>query len=215
MATALLGPMCFGGYERPYSSYMMDDIDFNSDNITTQYYSLKPWEPHHNGFIWFLNFILAFVFPVIPWEIFFVMPWLMEYLAQRAIKTPDVAKGKMAHLILFISGFAGFYGGIAHPLGLIQAFESLGGGDGICIVHPPPDKHARSATRSSCTTGSGRTRGAISSRCTSSPSASAAGSSSTCSRRIGSLPRPQARSGGCSTTRPSTCCTAVVRSGSP
>jgi len=42
-------------------------------------------------------------------------------------------------LILGNNLFAGIYAGGAHPLGLIQALASLGGYDGICIVHPPPN----------------------------------------------------------------------------
>lgn len=99
----------------------------------------EPWEPRDNGFIWFLNFILAFVFPIIPWEIFFFIPWGLMYLADRTLKDPKVEKGTIAHLILFINLFAGIYGGGAHPAGLIQAFASLGGAEGICVVHPPPN----------------------------------------------------------------------------
>ena len=35
----------------------------------------EPWQPRGNTFIWFLNFVLAFVFPVIPWELFFFLPF--------------------------------------------------------------------------------------------------------------------------------------------
>lgn len=98
----------------------------------------EPWWPRRNGFIWFLNFILAFVFPIIPWELFFFLPATFYILANRAQKNPEVAKGRMTHLILGISLFLGVYAGGAHPLGLIQAFQSLAGADGICVVHPPP-----------------------------------------------------------------------------
>jgi len=108
------------------------------DNVTTTLCMTEPWEPRENGFVWFLNFLLSFVFPVIPWEIFFFIPWVVYFLAKRALKDPSVQKGTMSHLVLFITFFAAFYGGIAHPLGMIQAFASLGGSDGICIVHPPP-----------------------------------------------------------------------------
>jgi len=93
-----------------------------------------------NGFVCFLNSVLAFVFPIIPWEIFFFLPWLWAALAERAVRDSTVTKGTLSHLILLISLFAGVYGGLAHPLGLIQAFASLGGDEGICVVHPPPMK---------------------------------------------------------------------------
>eukprot|EP00931_Biecheleriopsis_adriatica_P092664 TRINITY_DN66456_c0_g1_i1.p1 TRINITY_DN66456_c0_g1~~TRINITY_DN66456_c0_g1_i1.p1 ORF type:complete len:251 (-),score=27.29 TRINITY_DN66456_c0_g1_i1:13-765(-) len=93
-----------------------------------------------NRFVCFLNSVLAFVFPIIPWEIFFFLPWLWAALAERAVRDSTVTKGTLSHLILLISLFAGVYGGLAHPLGLIQAFASLGGDEGICVVHPPPMK---------------------------------------------------------------------------
>jgi len=107
-------------------------------NSTDVYCMTEPWEPRDNGFVWFLNFVLAFVFPIIPWELFFFVPWLLAFLANRALKDPSVKKGTMGHLVLGLSLFAGVYGGLAHPLGLIQAFSSLAGFEGICVVHPPP-----------------------------------------------------------------------------
>ena len=43
-------------------------------NVTTTYCMTEPWQYSRdghegNGFVWFLNFILAFVFPLIPWEV--------------------------------------------------------------------------------------------------------------------------------------------------
>ena len=99
----------------------------------------EPWEVRGNGFVWFLNFLLAFVFPVIPWEVFWFLPWIVAYLGNRAIKNPGVQKGKISHLILGVSLFCGIYAGLAHPLGLIQAWQSIFGYDGICVVHPPPN----------------------------------------------------------------------------
>lgn len=90
------------------------------------------------GFLWFLNLVLSFVFPIIPWELFFLLTWVFAGLAHRAVKNPSVKLGTVSHLILLLSLFAAVYGGLAHPLGLIQAFDSLGGGEGICVVHPPP-----------------------------------------------------------------------------
>jgi len=102
-------------------------------NATDTLCMTEPWEPRDNGFIWFLNFVLAFVFPIIPWEIFFFLPWVLYYLAVRADSK------KLSYIILVVNLYFGVYGGIAHPLGLIQAFISLGGGEGICVVHPPPN----------------------------------------------------------------------------
>lgn len=108
-------------------------------NATDTHCMTEPWEPRDNGFVWFLNFILAFVFPIIPWELFFFLPWVLYYLAKKAEKTNPEGLGKMSHVILFVNLFFGVYGGLAHPLGLIQAFITLGGGEGICVVHPPPN----------------------------------------------------------------------------
>lgn len=102
----------------------------------------EPWEPRDNGFVWFLNFVLAFVFPIIPWEIFFFLPWGLYFLATRAVKSPSGKLfGKLSHVILVVNLYFGVYGGVAHPLGLIQAFITLGGGEGICVVHPPPGEN--------------------------------------------------------------------------
>ena len=106
-------------------------------NETSTLCITEPWQPRENGFIWFLNFILAFVFPIIPWEIFFFIPPAILLLSMRALKT-DVPYGKINHLILFVTLFCAVYAGGAHPAGLIQAFSSLAGFDGICVVHPPP-----------------------------------------------------------------------------
>lgn len=100
----------------------------------------EPWAPRDNGFVWFLNFVLAFVFPIIPWEIFFFLPWVLLCLAKRAVSNPSGKLfGKLSHVILVVNLYFGVYGGIAHPAGLIQAFSTLGGGEGICVVHPPPN----------------------------------------------------------------------------
>ena len=112
-------------------------------NTTETLCMTEPWTTPKdgyggNGFVWFLNFILAFVFPLIPWDVFFFIPWVIAWAANRHIKDPSVTKGKISHLIIFVNFYGGVYGGLAHPLGLIQAFASLAGGDGICVVHPPP-----------------------------------------------------------------------------
>jgi len=100
----------------------------------------EPWEARDNGFVWFLNFVLSFVFPIIPWELFFFLPWALLCLAKRAVSNPSGKLfGKLSHVILLVNLYFGVYGGLAHPLGLIQAFITLGGGEGICVVHPPPN----------------------------------------------------------------------------
>uniref|UniRef100_A0A7S1REM8 Uncharacterized protein n=1 Tax=Alexandrium catenella TaxID=2925 RepID=A0A7S1REM8_ALECA len=91
-----------------------------------------------HGVVWFLNLVLSYVFPCIPWELFFFVPWTFAIMAHCVAKNPKGTVGTIGHLILFLTLFAGVYGGLAHPLGLIQAFDTLGGGDGICVVHPPP-----------------------------------------------------------------------------
>ena len=63
---------------------------------------------------------------------------MIAWAADRHIKDPSVTKGKISHLIIFVNFYAGVYGGLAHPLGLIQAIQSLVGDEGICVVHPPP-----------------------------------------------------------------------------
>lgn len=90
------------------------------------------------GYIKGLNVLLSGIFPLIPWELFFFLPWSLVYLAKRATREPVPEKGTIPQLILFITIFAAVYGGLAHPLGLVQAFDTLAGGEGICVVHPPP-----------------------------------------------------------------------------
>ena len=111
----------------------------------THHCMTEPWQYSRDGnegnsFIWFLNFILAFVFPIIPWEIFFFIPWTIVWAAGRHIRDSTITRGKICHLIVFVNFYAGVYGGLAHPLGLIQAFQTLVGDEGICVVHPPPGR---------------------------------------------------------------------------
>ena len=108
-------------------------------NATDTLCMTEPWQPRDNGFVWFLNFVLAFVFPIIPWELFFFIPWLLVYLTNRVTKDKMVKNGTMSHLVFGITLFAGVYGGLAHSAGFIQALGSLAGAEGICVVHPPPN----------------------------------------------------------------------------
>ena len=60
---------------------------------------------------------------------------MIAWAAQRHIQNPSITKGKISHLIIFVNFYAGVYGGLAHPLGLIQAIQTFAGDEGICVVH--------------------------------------------------------------------------------
>lgn len=93
---------------------------------------------NRSGFIWGLNALLSGIFPLIPWEIFFFIPFALEFQVHAVLKKPNVSVGGFNHLVLGVTVFAAVYGGLAHPLGILQAFDTFAGGEGICVVHPPP-----------------------------------------------------------------------------
>ena len=89
-----------------------------------------------SGVVGFLNWLLPYVFLILPWELFIVLPWVLAVLAERALQ----GKGpfEMSHLVLFITLFSAVYGAGGHALGLIQAVDTYLGGEGICVAMPPP-----------------------------------------------------------------------------
>ena len=76
-------------------------------------------------FVDFLNTLLAILFPLWPWEIFIVMPFVLAYY------------GPKRATILFITIFGAVFCGIGHTAGLIQAIQTVSGGKGICVSALP------------------------------------------------------------------------------
>lgn len=83
-----------------------------------------------------LNVLLAILFPLWPWEIFIVMPFALAYFMSKAIKDPTASPSKSS-LILFITFFGAAFCGVGHTAGLIQAFQTILGGKGICVSALP------------------------------------------------------------------------------
>jgi len=80
------------------------------------------------GVVGLLNALLAILFPLWPWEPFFVMPFVFEYLK---------SKGKLEGVVLFLTVFAALFC-LAHGGGLIQAIDTFFlGGKGICVPALP------------------------------------------------------------------------------
>ena len=78
-----------------------------------------------------LNILLAILFPLWPWELFMVMPFVLAYYASK-----NTAAAKK-NLILFITIFGAVFAGVGHTAGLIQAFQTAFGGKGICVPALP------------------------------------------------------------------------------
>jgi len=72
-----------------------------------------------------LNALLAVLFPLWPWEIFIVMPFVLAYY------------GPKRSTILFITIFGAVFCGVGHTAGLIQAIQTVLGGKGICVSALP------------------------------------------------------------------------------
>ena len=89
------------------------------------------------GVISFLNWVFAFAFPLLPYELFAFMPWAYAVLATRALETPkaqSMLDGLVGFLTLFVAGFAG----LVHGAGIIQFVQGALGQPGICGALPPP-----------------------------------------------------------------------------
>jgi len=75
-----------------------------------------------------LNALLSILFPLWPWEPFFVMPFVFEVLK---------AKGHISKVILFLTVFAAVFC-FAHGGGFLQAVDTFFlGGPGICVPALP------------------------------------------------------------------------------
>jgi len=96
-----------------------------------------PAPPEPPLIIWFLNQVLRIVFPLVPWELFLIMPIVLAYLMNRALKDPTVTRGTVSHLLTFVTYFSALWGGAAHSGGLYQAVDTMLGGVGICAALPP------------------------------------------------------------------------------
>ena len=59
----------------------------------------EPWAARDEGFSGFLDVALAFIYPVIPWELFCALPWVLAYLASRALRDPTVKYATMSQLV--------------------------------------------------------------------------------------------------------------------
>jgi len=80
------------------------------------------------GFVGLLNLLLSILFPLWPWEPFFVMPFVFECLK---------ARGHIHGVILFLTIFAAVFC-FAHGAGVIQAVDTFFyGGKGICVPALP------------------------------------------------------------------------------
>jgi len=74
-----------------------------------------------------LNALLSILFPLWPWEPFFVMPFVFECLKPNHLH----------NVILFLTAFAAVFC-FAHGAGAIQAVDTLFyGGEGICVPALP------------------------------------------------------------------------------
>lgn len=75
-----------------------------------------------------LNALLSILFPLWPWEPFFVMPLIFEILKCR---------GHLSGVILFLTVFAAVFC-LAHGAGFAQAVDTfVYGGQGICVPALP------------------------------------------------------------------------------
>jgi len=75
-----------------------------------------------------LNALLSILFPLWPWEPFFIMPFAFEHF---------IYKGHQGNVILFLTLFAAIFC-LAHGAGVLQAIDTLFyGGSGICVPALP------------------------------------------------------------------------------
>lgn len=83
------------------------------------------------GPITLLNWVFAFAFPLLPYELFTFIPWVVVYLAY----TNKVSIGALTG---FTTLFAAVFFGIVHAGGTIQFVQVAFGLPGICGALPPP-----------------------------------------------------------------------------
>ena len=80
------------------------------------------------GPLTFLNWVFAFAFPLLPYELFTFMPWAMLYLKNSKKVTVNALVG-------FITLFPAAFFGCVHALGSIQFITVWFGQPGICGAH--------------------------------------------------------------------------------
>jgi hypothetical protein len=79
-------------------------------------------------FVGLLNALLSILFPLWPWEPFFVMPFVLEFFK---------CKGQIGNCILFVTAFGAVFC-LAHGAGALQAVDTFFyGGPGICVPALP------------------------------------------------------------------------------
>jgi len=83
------------------------------------------------GLLTFLNWVFAFAFPLLPYELFTVLPWVTVYLAYRQPAYVGALTG-------FTTLFPAVFFGIVHALGTVQFIQVWFGLPGICGALPPP-----------------------------------------------------------------------------
>jgi len=83
------------------------------------------------GPITLLNWVFAFAFPLLPYELFTFLPWVLYYLASSK-------KVSVGSLTGFLTLFAALFFGIVHALGTIQFIQVWFGLPGICGALPAP-----------------------------------------------------------------------------
>jgi len=78
-----------------------------------------------------LNWVFAFAFPLLPYELFTFLPWVVAYLAYTKKVTINALTG-------FTTLFPAVFFGIVHAGGTIQFIQVWFGLPGICGALPPP-----------------------------------------------------------------------------
>ena len=89
------------------------------------------------------TFIAGYAFPVLPYELFVPLPWILAYFIEK----PTV-KVTVTRLVIFITYWGALYGAGVHSLALLALLdgqfklENLGMGGtpeaGLCSALPPP-----------------------------------------------------------------------------
>jgi hypothetical protein len=83
------------------------------------------------GPLTFLNWVFAFAFPLLPYELFTFMPWVIAYMAKKGTFSIGTLTG-------FTTLFPAVFFGIVHALGTVQFIQVWFGLPGICGALPPP-----------------------------------------------------------------------------
>lgn len=78
-----------------------------------------------------LNWVFAFAFPLLPYELFTFMPWAIAFLASSKKVSVHALTG-------FITLFPAVFFGVVHALGTVQFLQGAIGMEGICGALPPP-----------------------------------------------------------------------------